>query len=170
MENPSDNLPSNPTAWSHTISNPHSPRNSQLIYSTGIFTQSPSTLNRSVIHWSFSKEKRFKTVKNVADDVIVPNLGTTLGKRSTSFGKGDKWSPKGKEGPAPDSYFPVMKKSRGKIPGIRFEKSKSERTVIYTQFLRIDENPGPGTYKINRGLLAANKGFVMKSRVGNACK
>mmetsp|Transcript_32096 Transcript_32096/g.31840 ORF Transcript_32096/g.31840 Transcript_32096/m.31840 type:complete len:100 (-) Transcript_32096:1268-1567(-) len=62
-----------------------------MLSTNGVFGQSATTLTRSVIHWSFSKAKRFHDDANDTSEVPIPNLGSTLSPRATTQGYGGRY-------------------------------------------------------------------------------
>lgn len=134
-----------------------------VISSNGVFSQSATTLTRSVVHWSFAKAKRFHDYTNDTSEVPIPNLGTTLSSRATTQGFGTRKIFKLLDNPSPDAYDPRsgLFSSFSPVMHKRLNSQESGRESWDTHV----DIPGPGSYEIDREIVKKNKGFLLKSRV-----
>ncbi|CAG9328437.1 unnamed protein product [Blepharisma stoltei] len=133
-----------------------------MISTNSVFSQSATTLTRSVIHWSFSKSKRFNEYKNDTSDVPIPNLGSTLSPRATTQGFGGRSSFKPVESPPPNAYD--INSHLFSRPGPIIHKRLNSEEAGRESWDCHGDVPGPGKYEISRDFLAKNKGFLLKSR------
>lgn len=120
-----------------------------------------STLGRDSVHWSFSKDKRFKH-KSIGECPDLLDLPSTLDKRSTTFGYGKRWQPRnpcGKDSPSPDKYsipscFDLEK--RGPIMlGSKGDFSNQSRS----------STPGPGSYDLQSTLFKDAPKFTFRPKI-----
>lgn len=107
-----------------------------------VFKESAVTLrSKSTFSYSFSRANRFRSQKR-GDNVEFVCLPSTLDRRGTSQGLGERWGPrleKGFESPAPGTYD-LPSCFNMKI-GPKFIK---QRLVKNREF---DLSPGPGSYE-----------------------
>jgi hypothetical protein len=109
-----------------------------------VFGESAFTLrHKRTSTYSFSRAVRFRSQKR-ADNVEYLNLPSTLDKRGTTQGYGQRWQPVGnlrKDSPAPGTYeIPTTFEMRS---GPRFRKESPTRYHAHD-----DNSPGPGSYEI----------------------
>ena len=107
-----------------------------------VFGNSAFTLQRQTpTRWSFSKDDRFKSPKNIHNsDLICPP--STLSPRSTSIGFGSRWelkNPNGKDCPPPGSYDLPTSINKALVPKI---VKPSMLPLIENRYV----SPGPGAY------------------------
>jgi hypothetical protein len=96
-----------------------------------ILRLSSSDWGKSANKTSFPKEIRFKNIPSYTQNATMPNLGSTLSKRSISFTRSSKSFSYKLEGPGPSSYD--IKSDFDHLdqrPGTVFKTSSESRTVL----------------------------------------
>jgi Sperm-tail PG-rich repeat len=124
-----------------------------------IFTQSATSLTRSVITWSFPRARRFRDIKISTKDVPLLDLGSTLSKSSTSLGFGRRHAFRPVDTPGPSI-------THREFPNIKQNSNAFNNTGNFNResWDTHKDIPGPGSYEIERGFVRDNKGVSIKSR------
>lgn len=98
---------------------------------SSLLRSSSTDLGKTADKTSFPKEIRFKKILSYTQNATMPNLGSTLTKRSVSFTRSSKSFSYKFEGPGPSSYD--IKSDFDHLdqrPGTVFKTSSDSRTVF----------------------------------------
>lgn len=124
-----------------------------------IFRDSSGSLRREQsATWSFPKAQRFASRTQILD-VPYFELPSTLEKRFTSMGKGDRYAAVTNDNPSPNNYnlpsqFDPLLRKAGAIFGPVPVKHESKKYPY----------PGPGAYNLEKSFIDKSKGVTIKSR------